>query len=463
MSVYFFAIFAKIKNNILKRVDNQYKFDDFRKKFSSFTFESQKIEIKDNDLLISFFFDLDGKYHFTPTLTIPTRDFYHWHSIPDDSLQTLAFQIGMIELISYWKITCPKKVIVKPFFLNEKQIAFWKKLYFNGLGEFFYLNNINCSEDDFMNIESSSEKTFPVVNLPLQEKVIIPVGGGKDSVVTLELLRNEFECTPLIVNPRGATLGCVKTAGYADDDFMVVNRTLDPLMLQLNKEGCLNGHTPFSALLAFVTLMLGFGSGSRYIALSNESSANESTVPGTKINHQYSKSVEFERDFREYVAENINADIQYFSFLRPLNEMQIAHFFSRFEAYHSVFRSCNAGSKTDSWCGNCPKCLFTWIILSPFISREKLTKIFAKDLMSDLTLMPVFEELNGTSAVKPFECVGTVEEVRACVDAMTNRKDTIAAISPKSAVNVAELLKNYNEENFLPEKIAAVLKSNLNV
>lgn len=143
--------------------------------------------------------------------------------------------------------------------------------------------------------------------------------------------------------------------------------------------------------------------------------------------------------------------------------MQIAHFFSRFEAYHSVFRSCNAGSKTDSWCGNCPKCLFTWIILSPFISREKLTKIFAKDLMSDLTLKPVFEELNGTSAVKPFECVGTVEEVRACVDAMTNRKDTIAATSPKSAVNVAVLLKNYNEENFLPEKIAAVLKSYLNV
>lgn len=447
----------------MKRIDNKYKFDDFREEYSSFTFESQKIELKDNDLRLSFSFDLDGKYHFSPTLTIPARGFYHWNSIPEDSLQTLAFHIGMIELISYWKTACPKRLIIKPFFLTKKQISFWKKLYFNGLGEFFYLNNINCSEDDFMNIESSSEKIFSAVNLPLQEKVIIPVGGGKDSVVTLELLKNEFECTPLIINPRGATLGCVKTAGYADDDFMVVNRTLDPVMLQLNKEGFLNGHTPFSALLAFVTLLLGFGSGSRYIALSNESSANESTVPGTKINHQYSKSVEFERDFREYVAENINADIQYFSFLRPLNEMQIAHFFSRFEAYHSVFRSCNAGSKTDSWCGSCPKCLFTWIILSPFVSREKLTKIFAKDLMSDLTLKPVFEELNGTSAVKPFECVGTVEEVRACVDAMTNRQDTLAAVSPKSDTSVGKLLKKYNGENFLPEKIAAVLKSHLDV
>lgn len=447
----------------MKRSDNQYKFDALRQQFSTFTFESQEIELKDGTLHLAFSFNLDGKYHFTPTLTIPVRSFYHWDLIPEEQLQTLAFHVGMIELVSYWKIACPKKVMVKPFSLTESQKMFWKKLYYNGLGEFFYLNTITCSETDFMTIETPGGKPFAKVDLPLQEKAIIPVGGGKDSVVTLELLRNELSCTPLIVNPRGATLGCVETAGYADGAFMVANRTLDPVMLQLNKEGYLNGHTPFSAMLAFVTILLGFGSGSRYIALSNESSANESTVPGTNINHQYSKSVEFERDFREYVAENINADIQYFSFLRPLSEMQIAYFFAQFEAYHKVFRSCNAGSKTDSWCGNCPKCLFTWLILSPFISREKLTEIFGKDLMADMSLRPIFEELNGTSAVKPFECVGTVEEVRACVDAMQNCEGTIAAISPKAETNVAEMLKRYNEENFLPDKIAAILKSKLYV
>ncbi len=447
----------------MKRSENQYKFDALRQQFSTFTFESQEIELKDGTLYLAFSFNLDGKYHFTPTLTIPVRSFYHWDLIPEEQLQTLAFHVGMIELVSYWKIACPKKVMVKPFSLTESQKMFWKKLYYNGLGEFFYLNTITCSETDFMTIETPGGKPFAKVDLPLQEKAIIPVGGGKDSVVTLELLRNELSCTPLIVNPRGATLGCVETAGYVDGTFMVVNRTLDPVMLQLNKEGYLNGHTPFSAMLAFVAILLGFGSGSRYIALSNESSANESTVLGTNINHQYSKSVEFERDFREYVAENINADIQYFSFLRPLSEMQIAYFFAQFEAYHKVFRSCNAGSKTDSWCGNCPKCLFTWLILSPFISREKLTEIFGKDLMADMSLRPIFEELNGTSAVKPFECVGTVEEVRACVDAMQNCEGTIAAISPKAETNVAEMLKRYNEENFLPDKIAAILKSKLYV
>jgi hypothetical protein len=301
------------------------------------------------------------------------------------------------------------------------------------------------------------------LNMPLDERTMIPVGGGKDSVVTLEMLRNEMPVIPLIVNPRGATVECVKAAGYTMDDVAVVNRTLDPTMLQLNKEGYLNGHTPFSALLAFVSLLLGFGTRSRYIALSNESSANESTVPGTDINHQYSKSIEFERDFREYVALHLNENIQYFSFLRPLNEMQIASFFSRCTAYHGVFKSCNAGSKTDSWCGKCPKCLFTWIILSPFIPRKHLTEIFGKDMMADPELKPIFEELNGTSAVKPFECVGTVEEVRACVDFMKDRKGTVAEASPKAETTVDEILKRFNEEHFLPSKFVDILKSKLYV
>ena len=176
-----------------------------------------------------------------------------------------------------------------------------------------------------------------------------------------------------------------------------------------------------------------------------------------------SKSVQFERDFRTYVAQHLSEEIQYFSFLRPLNEMQIAWFFSQFERYHEVFRSCNAGSKTDSWCGKCPKCLFTWIILSPFLSRERLTAIFGKDLMADPALTPFFEELNGTSAVKPFECVGTVEEVRACVDAMRDRKGTIAEVSPKADATVEEILRRFNDEHFLPSRFVDILKTRLHV
>ncbi|MBO7084158.1 MAG: hypothetical protein J6W30_09970 [Bacteroidales bacterium] len=436
----------------LKRSDNQQRFDDLREEFKNFTFYQQEVTLQDGVLSMTFHFSLDECYHFHPTLTIPARPFYHWDSIPMEHLEVLAFQIGMVELVSYWKIACPKTVVVKPFDLKLCQKKWWRHLYYNGLGEFRYLNGIDCSEKDFLRIESGTDREMKSLNLPLDERTMIPVGGGKDSVVTLEMLRDEMPVIPLIVNPRGATVECVKAAGYTMDDVAVVNRTLDPTMLQLNKEGYLNGHTPFSALLAYVSLLLGFGTRSRYIALSNESSANESTVPGTNINHQYSKSIEFERDFRDYVALHLNGEIQYFSFLRPLNEMQIASFFSRCTAYHEVFRSCNAGSKTDSWCGKCPKCLFTWIILSPFIPRERLTEIFGKDLMADPELKPIFEELNGTSAVKPFECVGTVEEVRACVEAMEGDRTKVEMI-----------LRRFNHEHFLPPQFEKLLKDRIYV
>ena len=436
----------------LKRIENQQRFDALREQFKSFTFYKQEVELKDGVLSMTFHFSLDERYYFHPTLTLPARPFYHWESMSKEQLEVLAFHIGMVEVVSYWKIACPKTIVVKPFDLKLCQKKWWRHLYYNGLGEFRYLNGIDCSEKDFLRIDSGTNREMKPVKLPLEEKTLIPVGGGKDSVVTLEMLRNEMPVIPLIVNPRGATVECVKAAGYTMDDVAVVNRTLDPTMLQLNQEGYLNGHTPFSALLAFVSLLIGFGTNSRYIALSNESSANESTVPGTNINHQYSKSIEFERDFREYVALHLNETIQYFSFLRPLNEMQIASFFSRCEAYHEVFKSCNAGSKTDSWCGKCPKCLFTWIILSPFLSREKLCAIFGKDLMTDTALRPIFEELNGTSAVKPFECVGTVEEVRACVEAMDGDRSKVEAI-----------LRRFNHDHFLPSQFEQILKDRIHV
>ena len=440
----------------MKRTDNQSKFDTFRKEFSTFTFERQTVKLENGILSLAFDFMLDDRYHFRPTLEVPARAFFHWDTVPAEQLETLAFQIGMTELVSYWKIACPKRVMVKPFDLTASQKAFWKKLYYNGLGEFLYLNNIQVMEEDLMVIDSTSEHTFSNVEVPLEEKTLVPIGGGKDSVVTLECLRNELPVIPLIVNPRGATLNCVKTAGYGENDYMVINRTLDPTMLQLNAEGYLNGHTPFSALLAFISILMAFGSRSKYIALSNENSANESTVPGTNINHQYSKSIEFESDFRDYVAKHLNPEVQYFSFLRPLSELQIASLFARYEAYHPVFRSCNVGSKTDSWCGHCPKCLFTWIILSPFLSREQLTAIFGKDLMADASLQPVLEELNGTAPVKPFECVGTVEEVRACCA-------LIADEDPQSPTLLDTILHRFNTNHFLPEKFEQILKSHLYV
>ena len=450
-------------------MSNQAKYDSLREKFEFFCYEDFHYSVENGNFFAKFDFVVND-IEFHPCFEIPTRSFYKWNEIPKPLLDNLVFHIGMIELISYWKIACPKKVIIKPFALDEEQIRWWKKLYFNGLGEFFYVNGITTNISDFMTVECASEACHSERSEEsrfLTEKTLIPVGGGKDSVVTLELLKNRIPAIPLIINPRGATKECVAAAGYDENQVAVVKRTLDPTMLKMNAEGYLNGHTPFSALLAFYTVLIGFATKSKYIALSNESSANEPTVPDTEINHQYSKSVALENDFRHYVSEYIDADIQYFSFLRPLNELQIAKLFSRANAYRKVFKSCNAGSKTDSWCGKCPKCLFTWMALSPFVPRAELTEIFGKDLLKDNNLRPILDQLDGSVDVKPFECVGTVGEVRACVNNILqtdkNLQGTILEnVEKTDDLTVPDYISQFDEGNNLPEMFKKILKEGLN-
>ena len=450
-------------------MSNQAKFDSLRETFSFFCFQKYNYFVENGDFFAEFSFSLDDKVIFKPKFTIPSRSFYQWDSLPKHLLELLVFNIGMIELVSYWKIACPRKVVVKPFSLDENQVRWWKKLYFNGLGEFFYVNGIVTNIDDFMEIESSGESSRITdgCGVILSDTTLVPVGGGKDSVVSLEILKAGRPVIPFIINPRGATRDCVATSGFSEDHTAVVHRTLDPTMLKMNAEGYLNGHTPFSALLAFYSLLVAFASGSSFIALSNESSANEPTVPDTEINHQYSKSLAFENDFRRYVKSYINPDIQYFSFLRPLNELQIAMLFSKLdEDFRTAFKSCNVGSKTDSWCGKCPKCLFTWLAMSPFINRKNLTSVFGKDLLKDVALKPILDELDGETEVKPFECVGTVGEVRACVNhILLNDNDLDGSLLNDTAIfnspSVDDFLSQFDVNNNLPDSFALLLKEAL--
>ncbi len=208
-------------------------------------------------------------------------------------------------------------------------------------------------------------------------------------------------------------------------------------------------------------------SGVANIALSNESSANESTVPGTNINHQYSKTYEFESDFVWYLNKYIHKEIKYFSFLRPLNELQIAKLFAKFPQHFDGFRSCNVGSKTDSWCGSCSKCLFTYIILSPFIERVKLIDIFKKNMLNDGNLRSIFDELTGISKVKPFECVGTPSEVNAALQSYLSRnsKQLLTKdikVSARLKQSFEELITDCNSEHLIPKKFEVILKNAIN-
>lgn len=396
-------------------------YETLREQYRQFIYHGFEISEEPGRVCLTYDFEIPGLASFAPTWEIPCEK---ENLGEDDIFLNMVFSLGMVELISYWKIACPKEVIIEPYGLTKEQIAWWKSLYFNGLGEFYYTNGITENAEDFMHITAEGEVFLPAETRKTDiaaepaagNGCLVPVGGGKDSSVTLELLRKWKEYNYCyIINPRGATLESAAAAGYGEEHIIAVKRTLDAHMLRLNREGYLNGHTPFSAIVAFSATIAAYLHDLTYIVLSNESSANESTVKGSYVNHQYSKSFQFENDFHEYESTYIGSGTYYFSLLRPLSEFQIAAYFATLPAYHDVFKSCNAGSKENIWCGKCPKCLFVWLILSPFLTQERLTEIFGTNMAEDGQMQQYFEQLIGLSEEKPFECVGSRDEINAAI------------------------------------------------
>ena len=439
------------------------KYNELRNKYDTFIYDSYEIEELENTTKITYNFIVPSLTQYKPTLEVKKFKI-------DSFTKNLIFHIGLVELVSYWKATCSKNVIIKAGYINKEQIEFFKKLYFYGLGELFYTNGITPNYDDFINIKCELKEQNIEIPKYVGNGNLIPIGGGKDSNVTLEIMKSDFEdnlC--FIINPKQVTLSCAQTAGYSNEKIVTVKRTIDKNLIELNKQGFINGHTPFSALVAFLSYFNAYKTGKKYILLSNESSANESNVDGTKINHQYSKTYEFECDFNEYTKKYFKIDIKYFSLLRPLSEYQIAMLFSNYEKYHEIFKSCNVGSKKEPWhwCCSCPKCLFVYIILSPFLYKEKLIRIFGEDLFEKEDLLDIFIELTGYGKTKPFECVGTYEEVRYAITKTISKLDKQPYLLKyyKEHFELENLNKNlenkYNRENNLNPYFENLLKSEL--
>ncbi len=385
-------------------------FKELRNKYPEFIYNGFEITYEGSSLKVSFDFQISPDIKFKPVVVFPSVP----RELNEDVLNNLVFNLGMVEFLSYWKLTCSPKIIIRAGFPDEEQIKFWKNLLIKGLGEFFYNNKIDFTQKGLVEFIIESKNKFNKFEGLLKDRDLVLVGGGKDSAVTLDSTSKsgkEFNC--LLLNPTDAALKICELGGCKNP--IIIKRIIDPKLLELNAAGYLNGHTPFSAYLAFLSTMAAVIYDFKNIVVSNESSSNEgnTTYLGKEINHQYSKSFEFENLFRDYCKKYLANDTYYYSFLRSFNELEIARVFSRLEKYHTVFRSCNRGSKTGGiWCTECSKCLFAYLILYPFLG-EKLKEIFGKDLLDDENLTSVMEELlQLPGKFKPFECVGTKEEIQ---------------------------------------------------
>ncbi|NLP47395.1 MAG: hypothetical protein GX345_00450 [Clostridiales bacterium] len=446
----------------------QEKYEKLRQEYPVFSYDGYNISSHAGGILLRFDFSIPGLCEFHPQTRIVTENLKILNAPGNRRAQAIVFALGLVEAVSYWKSVCSPKFVIAcpPLFFNEKDFNWWKKLWFNGLGEFFYKNKIQASFDDFVEfkLESSVKEADDSKEKFISSGLnIIPVGGGKDSCVSLDLLA-EFRGRNLCftVNDQAARTQTAAAAGYGREDTIRSYRQIDPELLRLNREGFLNGHTPFSAIVAFLSLYCAHITGAENIVLSNESSANEASVPGTQVNHQYSKSFEFEKDFSAYVKEHFGHHTKYFSILRAFNELQIAKRFAALTQFHEAFRSCNVGSKQNIWCCECSKCLFVYLILAPFMDLERVEAIFGQNLLDKESLLEEFKGLTGLLATKPFECVGTVDEIRYALDLISDKYKKQAKSLPallayyydkaeKGQEAPEGLLAAYEKDNAIPE------------
>jgi len=349
--------------------------------------------------------------------------------------------------VSYYKVCVPPHLIVGDTFLDEGQKKFFQSLYVDGLGEFGVRNNIDvASKVDFLNarFDTARQSARLASEVTLPHKSAVLVGGGKDSLVSVEMLRASGEpMTLFAVNPKKPILECAAASGLP---FIKVTRRLDPLLFDLNAKGALNGHVPITAIVSLIAMAASFVHGFDTVVLSNERSADQGnvTVAGHEVNHQFSKTSAAEQELAHYVSRHIARNLAYFSLLRPLSEAHIGQLMARSTRYDQAFTSCNRSFQINPkeepkrWCGNCPKCRFTFLILANAMEKERIVSILGKNMLDDPSQITGYEELMGLSGHKPWECVGEIAESGAALLRLAERDDwkdaaIVRALAPRLA------------------------------
>ncbi len=326
--------------------------------------------------------------------------------------------------VSYYKAAAPGQIVVETGPLSAAEEGLVRDLYDKGLREFAVANELpvplafelqatrgSPSSAHGAKATASGEGESPPPG------IAIPIGGGKDSAVLVEALRSTtlpdgINAWLVAVNKTPAMERIAEVSGLP---FASISRTISPRLLELNSVGALNGHVPITAIVSLIVVAAGYLYGYDTTLMALERSADEATalIDEVAVNHQWSKSTECELELRSVIRESVSASIEYCSGLRSCGELEIARWFADLPAYHAGFRSCNRsnrpGAGFDTWCGQCPKCRFVFLVLAPFLGRDSLVAIFGRDLLDDPAQQEGFWDLCAAGR-KPYECVGEQRE-----------------------------------------------------
>lgn len=346
--------------------------------------------------------------------------------------------LHLVAGVSYYKAAVPPQILIEGEGIDAATAALLTSIYENGLGEFAYRNGLTLRGKIHFPVAAPARAgatSVPTVSdeedsgltptLPAA-KALVAIGGGKDSLVSIEALRAlGVDQTVAWVGSSPLIKACAERTGLPT---LNIGRALSPHLFEINKQGALNGHIPVTAVNSAILALAALLHGHDQVVFSNERSASYgSLIPGTgEVNHQWSKGWDFERDFAAYLRGHVAPDLGYYSLLRPFSELAVARQFARLDRYDQHFSSCNRNfhllgeRPSQRWCGVCPKCHFVFLALAPFMPKPRLMAIFGRNLLDEADQAPGFDALLEYRDHKPFECVGEGRESRAAMDALAD-------------------------------------------
>jgi hypothetical protein len=374
--------------------------------------------------------------------------------------------------VSYYKALVPGRIEFAGTPPDPALADLLNETYLHGLGEFAHQNGLDLRARICFPRGADAAAAAPELGLP--RRALVPIGGGKDSLVSIETLKQAGEAFAVVWIGRSDLIrACAQATGQP---LLNINRAIAPELFELNRQGAWNGHIPVTAINSAILVLAALLYGYDEIVFSNEASASVGNFSENDldINHQWSKSLRFESLFADYLKTHVAADLGYYSLLRPLSELAVTERFARLTRYHSLFSSCNRnfrilGARPSSrWCGECPKCRFVFLALAPFMSKPALLAIFGRNLLDESEQIDGFDALLEFGAAKPFECVGEGRESRAALLALCERADwredlivqrfqqQILPRIDASALSMAPMLQP-SAEHRVPERLRALL------
>ncbi len=392
--------------------------------FESFRFTARELDDRGR---VTLSYALDEQITFQEVFQLPLADPARRLSEAERRrVDGLLALLHWVAGVSYFKTALPPKVSCETGDPPPAVASLLEALYSEGLAELAFTNDLSGIPRPLFAGGASSTRLATVAGTIAQPadtslaRMLVPIGGGKDSAVALEIVRRSGH--ELALFSLGDAPPIARTVAVAGLPRLLATRTLDPGLSELNTAGALNGHVPITAIVSCVALLTAALNGFDSVAMANERSASAGNVvwDGVEVNHQFSKGLRAERLLRDALAE-LAPGLELFSVVRPASELAIARAFARMERYHDAFTSCNAIFRIDpalraaSWCCDCPKCRFVFLALAPFSEPAHLREIFGRNLLDDERQFEGFALLTATGGHKPFECVGEEQESLAAI------------------------------------------------